>query len=52
MLVHSNTIVLPVAFQQENFEFYGKTLRGTKEMRARWKRCVDLTDAAVARRSG
>jgi putative endopeptidase len=46
-LVHSNTEVLPVAFQQENFNFYGKILRGTKEMRPRWKRCVDLTDAQL-----
>ncbi len=46
-VAHSNTIVLPVAFQQEDFDFYGKTLRGTKEMRARWKRCVDLTDAQL-----
>jgi putative endopeptidase len=43
-LVHSNTEFLPVAFQQANFDFYGKVLRGTKEMRPRWKRCVDLTD--------
>ncbi len=31
-------------FEQESFNFYGKILRGTKEMRPRWKRCVDLTD--------
>lgn len=43
-LVRSNTEVLPTAFQEENFDFYGKTLRGAKEMRPRWKRCVDLTD--------
>jgi putative endopeptidase len=46
-LVHSNTEVLPTAFQQENFNFYGKVLSGTKEMRPRWKRCVDLTDAQL-----
>ncbi len=43
-LVHSNISVLPSAFVNENFNFYGKTLRGAKELRARWKRCVDLTD--------
>ncbi len=32
--------VLPDAFVNENFEFYGKTLRGAKELQARWKRCV------------
>ena len=46
-LAHSNTVVLPMAFQQENFNFYGKVLRGTKEMRPRWKRCVDLTDSQL-----
>jgi endothelin-converting enzyme/putative endopeptidase len=43
-LIHDNTIFLPSAFQQASFEFYDKTLRGAQEMRARWKRCVDLTD--------
>jgi putative endopeptidase len=46
-LAHSNIQVLPLSFQQENFDFYGKTLRGTKEMRARWKQCVDLTDGQL-----
>src|SRR5690348_5868112 len=43
-LVRDNSIFLPSPFQQASFDFYEKTLRGTKEMRARWKRCVDLTD--------
>ena len=30
-----------------NFEFYGKVLRGTDEMQARWKRVLDDTDDAV-----
>jgi len=34
------TNVLPDAFVNENFEFFGKTLRGTKELPPRWKRCV------------
>ena len=28
----------------ENFAFYGKTLTGAKELRPRWKRCVQFTD--------
>ncbi len=44
-LVHDNIEVLPAPFQQENFDFYNKTLTGAKEMRARWMRCVDLTDS-------
>ena len=43
-LVRDNSIFLPSPFQQASFDFYEKTLRGAKEMRARWKRCVDLTD--------
>ncbi len=43
-LAHSNITVLPSAFVDENFNFYSKTLGGAKELRARWKRCVDLTD--------
>jgi putative endopeptidase len=35
---------LPDAFVNENFDFYGKTLRGAKEIRPRWKRCVRFTD--------
>ena len=47
VLVNSNTTVLSAAIQQEHFSFYDKTLRGSKEMRARWKVCVDLTDAQL-----
>ncbi len=43
-LLRQNAPLLPGAFVQENFNFYGRILRGQQEMRARWKRCVDLTD--------
>ena len=43
-LVHSSAALLPTTFVNESFNFYGKTLRGTKELRPRWKRCVSLTD--------
>ena len=36
--------LLPAAFVNENFDFYGKTLTGAKELRPRWKRCVDRAD--------
>jgi len=42
--LHSATPMLPKAFIDEDFEFYGKTLRGAKELRPRWKRCVQYTD--------
>ena len=43
-LVRDSSTALSKPFQEENFNFYGKTLRGAKEIRVRWKRCVDLTD--------
>jgi endothelin-converting enzyme/putative endopeptidase len=43
-LLHSEAPLMPTAFVEENFNFYGKTLTGAKEMRPRWKRCVDFTD--------
>jgi len=43
-VVHDSASTLSMAFEQESFNFYGKTLRGAKELRPRWKRCVDLTD--------
>lgn len=32
--------VLPARFDAANFEFFGKTLRGTPEQRPRWKRAI------------
>ncbi|HEX3673086.1 MAG TPA: M13 family metallopeptidase [Rhizomicrobium sp.] len=38
---------LPKAFSDERFAFYGKTLSGTPQQRDRWKRAVDVTNAAM-----
>jgi putative endopeptidase len=46
-LMHSNGTVLPASFEKEEFDFFGKILNGAKEMRPRWKRCVDLTDGQL-----
>jgi endothelin-converting enzyme/putative endopeptidase len=46
-LVSDSAPLLPEAFVQENFNFYSKILRGQKEMRPRWKRCVDLVDGLL-----
>src|SRR5579863_2847936 len=43
-LVTDRSLILPTKFQEETFDFYGHTLSGAKEMRARWKRCTDQTD--------
>jgi predicted metalloendopeptidase len=43
-VLHSEAPLLPTAFVNENFNFYGKALTGATELRPRWKRCVDFTD--------
>jgi len=50
--LHSEAPLLPTAFVNENFDFYGKTLTGAKEMRPRWKRCVDFTDGQLGEALG
>jgi len=39
--------VLPQAFVEQRFAFYGKTLSGTPRLRDRWKRAVDATNDAL-----
>ena len=39
--------ILPKAFADEAFAFYGKTLSGTPQQRDRWKRAVDATNGAL-----
>lgn len=43
---------LSSAFVQENFDFYGRMLRGTPELRPRWKRCVGAVDAHLGEALG
>ena len=43
-LVHDAADALSTAFVNEDFDFYGKTLSGTKELQPRWRRCVLSTD--------
>jgi putative endopeptidase len=44
--------VLPAPFEEENFNFYGRTLTGAKEQLPRWRRCVVSTDAALGEALG
>ncbi|MGW0537377.1 M13 family metallopeptidase [Streptomyces sp. NPDC003032] len=39
-------------FVRTNFEFYGRTLNGTPELRARWKRAVSLVEGAMGEAVG
>src|ERR1700731_82888 len=51
-LVHSQVQALPKAFVDEDFNFYGKTLQGTKELQPRWKRCVATADGDLGEALG
>ena len=42
-VIHANAALLPAKFVNENFNFFSKTLSGTKELAPRWKRCVRAT---------
>ncbi|WP_306319708.1 MULTISPECIES: M13 family metallopeptidase [unclassified Streptomyces] len=43
---------LSTPFVRVNFEFYGKTLNGTPELRARWKRGVAFVEGAIGEAVG
>ncbi len=51
-MLRLNVPFLPKKFVEENFNFYGKTLTGAKELRARWKRCVQHTDGDLGEALG
>ena len=50
--VDHNRGVLPKAFVDEGFNFYGKVLTGATEQRERWKRAVDATNGALGHAVG
>ncbi|MFY9824566.1 MAG: M13 family metallopeptidase [Thermoanaerobaculia bacterium] len=50
--LHDAAPFLPAAFVQENFNFFDKVLSGTKELRPRWKRCVELTNRQLGEALG
>ncbi|HXY76244.1 MAG TPA: M13 family metallopeptidase, partial [Steroidobacteraceae bacterium] len=47
-----NSDVLPKAFDDEVFEFYGRTLHGREQQQARWKRSVDAVDRSLGEAAG
>ena len=51
-LVHDKAQYLSPAFVNANFDFYGKYLRGVKEMQPRWQRCVRFVDANLGEALG
>ena len=51
-LIHGQAASLPTKFSEENFAFYGKYLTGAQEQKARWKRCVAITDGDLGEALG
>jgi putative endopeptidase len=51
-LIHSVAPALSAKFVEENFDFYGRTLEGQKEMLPRWRRCVEATDRQLGEALG
>src|SRR5256885_12129778 len=47
-----NADVLPKAFDDEVFDFYGRTLHGQQQQRARWKRAVRAVDQGLGEAAG
>jgi len=51
-LLAGTASALPRAFVEERFDFFGRTLAGTREMQPRWKRCVASVDANLGEALG
>ncbi|HUR40066.1 MAG TPA: M13-type metalloendopeptidase [Verrucomicrobiae bacterium] len=51
-LLRSASPYLSKAFVDENFAFYGKTLRGVQELRPRWKRAVAAVEGSLGESLG
>jgi putative endopeptidase len=43
-LVHSSAALLSTPFVNADFSFYARILAGAKQLKVRWKRCVQYTD--------
>ncbi|MGZ8737369.1 MAG: M13 family metallopeptidase [Nocardioides sp.] len=51
-VIRASAAYLSTDFVNESFEFYGKTLNGTPELRARWKRGVAFVEGAIGEAVG
>jgi len=50
--ISDHSDVLPRAFDDAHFNFYGKTLSGVPEQRARWKRGIQMLDDSLGEAVG
>lgn len=51
-VLRSSAAYLTDDFVETNFDFYGRTLNGTPELRARWKRGITLVEGALGEAVG
>ena len=51
-VIRSSAAYLSDGFVEANFDFYGRTLTGTPELRDRWKRGVSLVEGAMGEAVG
>jgi putative endopeptidase len=51
-VIRSSAAYLSGAFVEANFDFYGRTLSGTPQIRDRWKRGVSLVEGALGEAVG
>src|SRR3984885_14022334 len=51
-MVHAAAPSLSSDFVNEDFDFFGRTLRGVPQLRPRWKRCVAHVDAQLGEALG
>lgn len=52
VVINSAAGYLSDDFVNANFEFYGKTLSGSKELRPRWRRSIDAVNSALGEAVG
>jgi putative endopeptidase len=50
--IRSNATFLPHAFDEANFNFYGRTLSGQQQQRERWKRGLGVVNGALGEAVG
>ncbi len=46
-LLNNTASYLTQAFQEQSFDFYGRTMQGSPEMRPRWRRVLGTTNSAL-----
>ncbi|HSH51128.1 MAG TPA: M13 family metallopeptidase, partial [Bacteroidales bacterium] len=51
-LLHSTANFIGSEFEKEHFDFFGKTMQGSEQMRERWRRVLGVTNRALGNAIG